>query len=143
MRPGHPVVSRAPEGTVPPRADERFPKSARLLRHADFERVYRDGKRLFSQNLTVFYLRRAETGAAGARVGFTVSKALGGAVERNRMKRKLREAVRRALRELRTPVDVVLNPRKSVLEAEAGRLLEEVARAFAQVRQKTGEGAAR
>ncbi len=80
----------------------RFPRGARLLRHADFERVYKQGRRHFSASMTVFYLQRPEVqlgkgkspGAPGLRVGFTVGRALGGAVQRNRMKRRLREAVR-------------------------------------------------
>ncbi|PYX73212.1 MAG: hypothetical protein DMG72_13440, partial [Acidobacteria bacterium] len=55
----------------------RFPRSARLLRHADFERVYK-GRRHFSPYMTVFYLRRDQ--GEGPRVGFTVGRALGGAV---------------------------------------------------------------
>src|SRR5271166_5502396 len=78
----------------------------RLLKHSDFERVYKQGRRQFSSHMTVFYLRRAEAEAPmggapgvsapgkGARVGFTVGRLLGGAVERNRIKRRLREAVR-------------------------------------------------
>ena len=108
------------------------------MRHADFERVYQDGRRHFSANMTVFYLRRPDE-AGGARVGFTVSKALGGAVERNRMKRRLREAVRRKLSGLELPVDVVINPKKSLLAADFERLLDEVERAFAQIRQRAGE----
>jgi ribonuclease P protein component len=131
-------VSRAPEASGPERRGERFPKTARLLRHSDFERVYQDGRRHFSANLTVFYLQRREA-AGGARVGFTVSKALGGAVERNRMKRRLREAVRRKLSGLELPVDVVINPKRSLLAAGFERLLDEVERAFAQIRQKAGE----
>src|SRR5579864_3501360 len=100
-----------------------FPRSARLLRHADFERVYKQGRRHFSASITVFYLPRpgAPTqtmngkaqGTSGLRVGFTVGRALGGAVERNRMKRRLREAVR-LTRPANVPnADVVINPKKS------------------------------
>jgi ribonuclease P protein component len=105
------------------------------LNHADFERVYDKGKRHFSANLTAFYLPRAGTG--GLRVGFTVSRALGGAVERNRIRRRIREAVR-----LRRPanapaVDVVINPKKSVLRVEFMELLLEVGRTFTVIVQKT------
>ena len=73
----------------------KFPKSAHLLKHADFQRVYQNGKRHFSGNLTAFYLRRnSDDGASPVRVGFTVGKVLGGAVERNRIRRRTREAVR-------------------------------------------------
>ena len=71
-------------------------RTARLLRHADFERVYKQGRRHFATHMTVFYLRRAE--GQGLRVGFTVGRVLGGAVERNRMKRRLREAARLGFR---------------------------------------------
>jgi len=106
-----------------------FPKSAHLLKHADFDRVYREGKRHFSRPMTFFYLRR-HTGASGPRVGFTVGRVLGGAVERNRMRRRLREAVRLELPALKAPVDVVINPKKLVLTSEFGELVKEVGRAF-------------
>lgn len=107
-----------------------FPKSAHLLKHADFDRVYREGKRHFSRPMTFFYLRRQADSPSGPRVGFTVGRILGGAVERNRMRRRLREAVRLELARLNTPVDVVINPKKSVLTADFGELVKEVGRAF-------------
>jgi ribonuclease P protein component len=106
----------------------------RLLRHADFRRVYEQGRRFFSAHMTVFYLRR-ETGA-GLRVGFTVSSALGGAVDRNRLKRRLREAVRLRRPDIREAVDVVINPKRSLLQADFEGLLAEVEKAFETVRQK-------
>ena len=74
------------------KAGKSNPRSGRLLRHSDFERVYKQGRRHFSAHMTVFYLRRAE--GEGLRVGFTVGRVLGGAVDRNRIKRRLRESVR-------------------------------------------------
>jgi ribonuclease P protein component len=100
----------------------------RLLRHADFERVYQQGRRHFSAHMTVFYLRRQDT--QGARVGYTVSRALGGAVDRNRMKRRLREAARLSWSEMKGPFDIVINPKKSLLRADFGELKKEVARAW-------------
>ena len=113
----------------------RFSRSSRLLRHADFERVYKQGQRHFAAHMTVFYLRRAQADAA--RVGFTVGRVLGGAVDRNRMKRRLREAVRRHLPP-GVPVDVVINPKKSLLTADFADLLDEVSRAFAVIQKATG-----
>lgn len=111
-----------------------FPRSVRLLRHSDFERVYKQGRRHFATHLTVFYLRRAE--GSGPRIGFTVGKVLGGAVERNRMKRRLREVVRLHRLNLRVPVDVVINPKKSVLKVEFAELEREIGRAV-EVIQKS------
>ena len=72
----------------------------------------------------------------GARIGFTVSRALGDAVKRNRIRRRTREAVRQHYSLLAgEAVDVVINPRKSVLRADFAVLSEEVARALAVVRQ--------
>lgn len=110
----------------------------RLLKHADFERVYQQGRRHFSSNMTVFY-RKRESGE-GLRVGFTVSRALGGAVDRNRMKRRLREAVRLSNPRTMRPVDVVINPKQTLLKAEFSELLKEIARAFEVVEQKLDKG---
>src|SRR5258708_7319622 len=95
----------------------RFPKTARLLRHADFDRVYRNGRRVFSASMTVFWLRREGEAIPGPRIGFTVGRVLGGAVVRNRIRRRLREAVRLQAAQLQAPVDVVINPRKTALQA--------------------------
>jgi ribonuclease P protein component len=126
---------------------QTFPKSARLLRHADFESVYQNGRRHFAPHMTVFFLPRvAEEGAPpdknqgnGPRIGFTVGRVLGNAVVRNRIKRRMREAVRRKLRGLTTSVDVVINPKKSAATAASETLQLEVERAFAAV--AAGKGA--
>ena len=113
-----------------------FPRAARLLKHSDFDRVYQQGRRHFSSHMTVFYLRH---GDGGARVGFTVGRVLGGAVERNRIKRRLREAVRLRRSLLQGPVDVVINPKKSVLTVEFPAVVEEVSRAFDLIAKKLVE----
>jgi ribonuclease P protein component len=118
-------------------ATRGFPKSAHLLKHADFDRVYREGKRHFSRPMTFFYLRRPMDSDAGPRVGFTVGRVLGGAVERNRMRRRLREAVRLELAALNAPVDVVINPKKLVLTADFADLVNEVGRAFEVIQKQT------
>jgi ribonuclease P protein component len=122
----------------------RFPRCARLLRHADFERVYKQGRRHFSASMTVFYLQRPESqlsrikspAAPGLRVGFTVGRALGGAVQRNRMKRRLREAVRLTRPVEGLSVDVVINPKKSLLTTDFAIVMNEVSRAFVIIEQK-------
>ena len=113
-----------------------FPRAAHLLRRTDFQRVYKQGRRHFAVHMTVFYLRREQ--GEGLRVGFTVSRVLGGAVDRNRMKRRLREAVRRHRLAVRAAADVVINPKKSLLTADFTELLREVERAFSVIQQKLG-----
>ena len=89
--------------------------------------------------------QRSET--TGPRVGLTVPKALGKAVARNRIKRRLREAVRAALPLLSAPVDVILHPKRSVLEAEFAVIEREVQTIFRSVQaaaeKRVGESASR
>ncbi len=126
-------------GNLPAPASGRFAKSAHLLKHADFDRVYREGKRHFSRSMTFFYLRRGAQGQPGPRVGFTVGRVLGGAVQRNRMRRRLREAVRMHLGGFMAAMDVVINPKKSVLTAEFSELMKEVERGFQVIQASAGE----
>jgi ribonuclease P protein component len=146
------VSADAPERSIEQPAAPaaaRFPRAARLLKHSDFERVYKQGKRQFSSHITVFYLRQAESASPPsalpetivprkARIGFTVGRVLGGAVERNRIKRRLREAVRMRRSTLASAgsVDVVINPKKSVRTVEFSVVLDEVARAFEAIAKK-------
>src|SRR5579885_2214012 len=106
----------------------RFPRTVRLLRHRDFERVYKQGKRHFAPHLTVFYC--GHTSREGPRVGFTVGKVVGKAVQRNRLRRRLREAVRLHLDQLKAGVDVVIHPKKSAVEAGFAELQDEIVRSF-------------
>ena len=91
--------------------------------------------------MTVFYLPRTE--GDGLRVGFTVGRVLGGAVERNRMKRRLRECVRLCRPAAGPAVDVVINPKKTLRSADFAVLIEEVSRAFEVIARNTGDKGAR
>jgi ribonuclease P protein component len=143
-KPSAPRMAERGQDQPPAHAGAGFPRSARLLKHSDFERVYKQGRRHFSSHLTAFFLRQAESAgsesgshAGSARVGFTVGKVLGGAVDRNRIKRRLREAVRMRRSVLSgCSVDVVINPKKSVLTLEFSVVLQEVGRAFDTIAKK-------
>lgn len=114
----------------------KFPRSARLLKRADFQAVYQQGKRHFSGNVTAFYRERAD--GTGPRIGFTVGKVLGGAVQRNRIRRRMRAAVQNRFAQLNRAVDVVLHPRRSVLEMEFTRLEAEIGQIFSAVEKGRG-----
>ena len=135
------VSAESNQGAEKRSADASFPHSAHLLRHADFERLYKQGRRHFSPSMTVFYLqRRIEdrkvSGSGGLRVGFTVGRAFGGAVQRNRLKRRLREAVRLSKPWPDANVDVVINPKKPAVALEFGLLMNEVRQAFVTIEKK-------
>jgi len=106
------------------RVSQSFPRDARLLKHADFQAVYKQGRKHFSGNMTAFY--RENDRPAGPRVGLTIGKVLGGAVVRNRIRRRMRALVRQHLNELARPLDLVLHPRKSVLTLKFVQLDAEI-----------------
>ena len=78
----------------PPRAPRRRPKRGRLSRSAEFERVYRQGRSFGNRYLVLHAFPRTDPGelSEGPRLGFSVSRKVGGAVDRNLVKRLLREA---------------------------------------------------
>ena len=111
----------------------------RLRKHADYQRVYTSSKKQFSKQMTFFYsLRPAEgpdgkarrSDTTGPRIGLTVGKVMGKAVDRNRIKRRMRECIRRSAGLITAPVDVILHPRRVVIELEFARLEREVAQVF-------------
>jgi ribonuclease P protein component len=71
---------------------QRGPKRRRLSRSAEFERVYRQGRSKGNRYLVLYVFPRAEGEDEGPRLGLSVGRRVGGAVERSRVKRVLREA---------------------------------------------------
>jgi ribonuclease P protein component len=121
-----------------------IPREHRLRKHAEFELVYKSGRRHVSPILTAFYLLRrpeeSESGSVGRseepRIGITVGGPLGKATARNRIKRRVRAAVTQNLERIKRPVDVVINPKKVVQEIDFQQLCAEVARAFDTIQEK-------
>jgi len=110
-----------------------------LKKHGDYQRVYREGCKGSAPLMGWFVAGRAVQDPlaqinAGMRIGLTVPKTLGKAVDRNRMKRRMREAVRRQPDELlAAQLDVVLHPRRSVLTCDFDRLERDIAKVLREV----------
>jgi len=74
--------------------------------------------------------------SAGPRVGLTAGKVLGKAPERNRIKRRMREVLRRHVDLLPVGFDLVLHPRRSVLDVDFTKLEAEVVRILSQAKSE-------
>ena len=117
----------------------------RLRKHADYQRVYNASRKQFGKQMSFFYMLRPAVGPDGTplrdapatmpRIGLTVGKVMGKAVDRNRIKRRMREAVRKNLPVLNLPVDVILHPRRSVIDLDFATLEREVALAFRTIQK--------
>ena len=100
-----------------------MPRQSRLLRSADFDRTLRSGRRAASGYLALFV---SDNELGRPRVGLAVSKKLGNAVVRNRIKRRLRELIRPMVARAKGGRDVVIVARAQAVDAEFARLRQEI-----------------
>jgi ribonuclease P protein component len=119
-----------------PTAPRGRAKRGRLSRSAEFERVYRQGRSVGNRFLVLYAFPRAGVGGGGTegpRLGLSVSRKVGGAVDRNRVKRLLREAF--AVEGERVPADhdVVLVARPDARELAEREGLDGVRRALGEL----------
>jgi ribonuclease P protein component len=96
----------------------------RLSRSRDFDAVYRQGRSVSTRFLTLYWFVRDEGADAGARLGLAVPRAVGTAVVRNRMKRRLREIFHARSAHLPQDHDYVLVVRPGLAEAAESRGFE-------------------
>ena len=109
----------------------------RLRKHADYQRAYAAGRKRQSASMSWFLAPQqpAFPGAAmpsGPRIGLTAGKVVGKAHERNRIKRRMKEALRRHVELLPAGCDLILHPRRTVLTIEFKKLEAEVVRILQQ-----------
>jgi len=118
-----------------PGASRRFPRSIRLRKSADYDLVHRTGSRL---DYGILWVRYRPMPGCSPRFGLAVSRRVGKAVVRNRVKRWIREAIRHERGDL-TGVDVVFVARPSAAAAGYLAVRRAVARAMAEVAAQGGE----
>jgi ribonuclease P protein component len=109
----------------------------RLRKHADYCQAYAAGRKRQSASMSWFLAPQTADGASaptGARIGLTVGKVLGQAHQRNRIKRRMREALRRHVDLLPEGFDLVFHPRRNVLTMEFMQLEAEIVRILEQAK---------
>ncbi|MGA9061813.1 MAG: ribonuclease P protein component [Terracidiphilus sp.] len=116
---------------------------ARLRKHADYLRAYAAGRKRQSASMSWFLAPQtpeAASAPAAARIGLTVGKMLGKAHQRNRIKRRMREALRRHVDLFPDGFDLVFHPRRDVLTIEFAQLEREIVRILEQARSEAARG---
>src|SRR5688572_20038901 len=111
-----------------------LPRPNRLRRRDEFQATYRRGRSWAHPLLALHVLPRQK----GVRIGVTVSKKVGGAVVRNRVRRRLREAIRLRLPQWRSGFDLVVVARTAAAEASfdaLGVVIDELAKRARLVRE--------
>lgn len=113
-----------------------FSRDHRLRRSADFLRVQRRGARSQSEHFVVYCLK-ADAQCGGPRLGITVSRRIGGAVIRNRVKRRVRECFRQSLKRLILPAaDLVVIARPGAGELSTAAMNDQLKLATLSLQQR-------
>lgn len=103
-----------------------FPRADRLLRRSEFMRVQQQGRRVHTSHFVLLLIR---AGRDATRLGVTVGRRVGGAVQRNRVKRLVREVFRLNRRLFPRECDVVLVARSGADRLDYASVLGELERA--------------
>jgi ribonuclease P protein component len=93
---------------------QSFSKADRILKRDDFKRIYEQGRKVHTRYFTAFILPNS---GDRPRLGVTATRKIGNAVERNRARRLLREAFRKNKWLVPRGVDIVINVKRSLVEA--------------------------
>ena len=135
-----PAKTATPAHSNAPATPRASIAGARLRKHADYQRAYAASRKKQSASMSWFLARQSEP-IAGPRIGLTAGKVLGKAHERNRIKRRMREALRRHVDLFPSGCDLILHPRRTVLAIDFAKLEAEIVRILQQARTDAARGA--
>ena len=121
------AITAVADSTTTKPASGSFPKDSRILRPSEYRKVYDQGKRMTCPFFAAFSFSPPGP-IEGPLFGFTTPRALGKANVRNRLRRRVREAVRLEKQAFGSSWMVVFNPRRSALDAPFEDLRREVAK---------------
>jgi ribonuclease P protein component len=114
---------------------ERPSRENRVRKRAEFLEIQSSGARVSGDCLVFIVLRRAP--GEPLRLGITASRKIGGAVQRSRARRLIREAFRAVFKELPEAIDIVVIVRKPLGERKMSAVLEEWQRALPRIRRSS------
>jgi len=125
------------EKNSPPdrKPNETFSTSSRIRKSEDFRVIYAKGKKVASDSFTLFILGQ---GIGQGRLGITITKKLGKATARNRVKRILREIFRKNKERIGN-LDVVINARAGIRGKTQRELAEEFLRHISRFAERNGK----
>lgn len=115
------MVEEKPVAERPPKRN--LPREWRLVRRAEFDAVYREGRRRAGRTFVIFARRN---GLSRDRFGMSVKKALGNAVVRNRIRRRVREVLRLHREEIAPGWDMVIHPSRAAATLDFAKLETEL-----------------
>jgi len=124
---------------APKPAQRQSLTGARLCKHADYQRAYAASRKRQSASMS-WFLAPQPSAYPGAehqpapRIGLTAGKLLGKAHDRNRIKRRMREALRRHIDQLPEGCDLIFHPRRTALTVEFAKLEAEIVRILQQAK---------
>jgi len=110
-----------------------WPKEKRIRKTRNYQNVQSKGKRWRSNDFIVLYIK---TNLEQSRVGITVSKKVGNAVRRNRVKRMIREGVRKEYSLLNKSWDLVIIARSTAFFSSTEKIQNQVQSVFAYLSRK-------
>ena len=131
--------SQTPSGEGPQEArrlrspvSRAFPPRVRLRKRREYQQVYRKGFRLTGSMIVLFVL---PTGLGRARLGITATKKVGGSVQRNRVRRRIREIYRHRMSRLAS-WDLVVNVRRRSVEGSYDSIEKEFLALVARAKRR-------